>query len=317
MQVDNNPYSFLASSKQDVFISGKMKVWENLNMLSQTREKIRIAVGYFSDANLIKWKKGDQLILDLNDDAVRNRAISPLAIQELLDNKVEVFHLPNLHSKVYYFGDCAFIGSANISRHSAYTLDEAGIITYQNDLIKSIDAYLDDSIKIAKKLCLSDLEKYKPIYDERNVEVQSNLPEPFQIPKIWIVPFVNLQNNNVSDLIKSENNLDCYLIDANKEFIQAIVYEHGYEQLQMNDLVLLFKKDDLQGPWISQLLRALPIKWKNDKKWIRVRCPNDLIKIPFIKLPENIKKLVLDNENMELIDGKQELLNFYDEYSLP
>jgi hypothetical protein len=86
-----------------------------------------VAVAYFGKggASLLPLGRGSTLIVDMSRAAVGSGQTLPREILKLVNRGVNVHSVQNLHAKVFVVGNCAFIGSANVSNHSANGLIEA------------------------------------------------------------------------------------------------------------------------------------------------------------------------------------------------
>jgi hypothetical protein len=87
------------------------------------------AVAFFSNSNLVRFRKGDVLIVDASDDCIKSNETTAKALAAAVRLGTSVFSLPNLHAKVFVFDRVAVVGSANVSRHSSSSLIEAALVT--------------------------------------------------------------------------------------------------------------------------------------------------------------------------------------------
>src|SRR5262245_11427904 len=91
------------------------------------RQPADVAVAYFSSgaAKLLPLPTGSRLVVDAGERAIRSGQTHPADLKALVKRGVRIFSVPSLHAKLFVFGARAFIGSANVSNHSAHTLIEA------------------------------------------------------------------------------------------------------------------------------------------------------------------------------------------------
>ena len=61
------------------------------------------AVAFFSNSNLVGFRKGDVLIVDASDDCIKSNATTAKALAAVMRRGASVFSLPNLHAKVFVF----------------------------------------------------------------------------------------------------------------------------------------------------------------------------------------------------------------------
>jgi hypothetical protein len=106
-----------------------LTVWEEIRRLARKGPPRLGAVAYVSSDSLIKFGKGDTLIADASDSAIKSGETSYKVLRAAYGRGAEVFSLPGLHAKVMLFGHTAVIGSANISLSSVENMVEAALIT--------------------------------------------------------------------------------------------------------------------------------------------------------------------------------------------
>jgi phosphatidylserine/phosphatidylglycerophosphate/cardiolipin synthase-like enzyme len=69
--------------------------------------------------------RGSRLVVDAGERAVAAGQTNPKELLTLVHRGVDVYGIPNLHAKVFVLGRAAYVGSANVSKHSAETAIEA------------------------------------------------------------------------------------------------------------------------------------------------------------------------------------------------
>jgi hypothetical protein len=98
-----------------------------------------IAVAYFGKGatKLLPLDRGSTLIVDMSRPAVGSGQTLPKEILKLVNRGVEVHSVQNLHAKVFVIANRAFIGSTNVSNHSANGLIEACVETDNRTVVRS------------------------------------------------------------------------------------------------------------------------------------------------------------------------------------
>ena len=98
-----------------------------------------VAVAYFGTgaAKRLPLKKGSILVVDASEKAVKSGQTNPAELIKLRNKGVRIFSKPNLHAKVFVFGDVAFVGSTNVSENSEDVYSEASIRTNQPSVVSS------------------------------------------------------------------------------------------------------------------------------------------------------------------------------------
>lgn len=107
-------------------------VWSRITRAAKASpSRAHVAVAYFGSngSQLLPLKSGSRLVVDMSRAAVSSGQTNPSEVLKLIYGGVDVYSVPNLHAKVFVFGQRAFVGSANVSRNSATGLVEAVVET--------------------------------------------------------------------------------------------------------------------------------------------------------------------------------------------
>lgn len=93
------------------------------------KSRADVAVAYVGQgaSRLLPLRPGSKLVVDASEAAVRSGQTDPKELLKYFRNDVEVFSQPRLHAKVFAFSNVAFVGSTNVSNHSADHLLEAAV----------------------------------------------------------------------------------------------------------------------------------------------------------------------------------------------
>ncbi len=126
------------------FVSGQ-DLWTVVKRVLQHGTRRRVAVAYLGAdaADLLKaLQRGDLLVCNASEQALRSGATSPNALNELLERGVRLRSHPRLHAKVYATTTRAFIGSANASLTSTRN-EEAGVVVDGSALVSEARALVE------------------------------------------------------------------------------------------------------------------------------------------------------------------------------
>lgn len=117
---------------ETTFLEGA-SLWDEIKRLSTRprRGPAYVAVAYVgkSAPDLVVLRRGDHLVVDASENALKSGQTNPRALEQYVRQGVAVHSHPGLHAKVYVFGNVAISGSPNASRHSELYLLEAGFRT--------------------------------------------------------------------------------------------------------------------------------------------------------------------------------------------
>ena len=115
-------------------------------------------------SRLLPLPKGSRLVVDASIHAVTSGQTCPAELLILIKRGIEIYSVPNLHAKVFVLGKSAFIGSNNVSSHSAHTLIEAMICTNDSAIIKAARRFVMDKRlhRLTPELLKELDKKYRP-----------------------------------------------------------------------------------------------------------------------------------------------------------
>lgn len=125
-------------------------VWGSLKQFAKENHAVAdVAVAYFGKggSKLLPLPKGSRLVVDASEGAVKQGQTHPDDLLVMQNRGVRVFSMPNLHAKVYVFSKRAYIGSANVSQHSANTLIEALFRTTDPDAVRQAKQFVRDQCR--------------------------------------------------------------------------------------------------------------------------------------------------------------------------
>lgn len=127
--------------------------WKALTTAARrARGPSSIAVAYLGSgaSRLLPLNPGSRLVVDASEPAIKAGQTNPTELSRFLQRRVRVYSVPNLHSKVFVLGRAAFIGSANVSTHSATSLVEAVLRTREPAVVGAAKRFVRD-------LCVHEL----------------------------------------------------------------------------------------------------------------------------------------------------------------
>lgn len=142
------------------------KPWKAITRLCQGDGRRYAAVAFVGkDApGLMPLRKGDVLVANAGNNALKSHATSPAALRHYFDAGVQLYGHDNLHAKLLAVGDSAVIGSANASANST-RLIEAVVITSDPAIARSVRHFITDLTSEAVRLGEQDLQRAQDIYD--------------------------------------------------------------------------------------------------------------------------------------------------------
>jgi len=122
-------------------------IWPQLTRAARgSRRGCAVAVAYFGKgaSRLMPLPTGSQLVVDASERSVICGLTCPDDLIKLVKRGVAVYSVPNLHAKVFVIGRAAYIGSANVSSHSASQLVEAIARTTDPGAVRAARRFVGD-----------------------------------------------------------------------------------------------------------------------------------------------------------------------------
>ncbi|WP_458682676.1 phospholipase D-like domain-containing protein [Prescottella equi] len=142
--------------------------WETIAEEIGAARRRHAAVAFLgADApRILPMKRGDTLVINASDSAVRSRATSPAAIEEYLQAGVRVYNERDLHAKVIATSQCAVVGSANASTRSRDLALEAVVITEDPTVVSKVKRFVTGLAEEPKRLTDRDLPRLRKLWEE-------------------------------------------------------------------------------------------------------------------------------------------------------
>jgi hypothetical protein len=179
---------------------GDTSVWPIIKeQIKKTRKSQQIfaAIAYVGlDATkIMPLRRGDVLVCNASDAAIKQGSTSAIALEKLLRRGVKIFNEPNLHGKVVVFPMKAFVGSANVSRRSEDVLLEAVVETAAPRVIASARNFVKRHAREMAQLDRENIQKMRNIKVKRPVpdgkpraDLLSSMELPSQVPVLKLLP---------------------------------------------------------------------------------------------------------------------------------
>jgi hypothetical protein len=120
-------------------------LWARIQELAQKATYKYAAIAYVTNESHVKFGKGDVLVVDASDHAVRAGQTSAKVLQAAHTRGAELYSLNGLHAKALALGKVAVIGSGNMSSASiGQSLVEAAVITDNPSAVAGVLALIDE-----------------------------------------------------------------------------------------------------------------------------------------------------------------------------
>jgi len=118
-------------------------LWKHLRKLGSRSRQRMAAVAYLTDTSGIRFRRGDTLVVDASDGAIRSGETSKTALDLLARRGVHLYSYAGLHAKVFLLDRVAIVGSSNVSTLSRTHLLEAAVLTDQPTVTSQVRAFIE------------------------------------------------------------------------------------------------------------------------------------------------------------------------------
>jgi len=174
-------------------------IWKTIPKIIKTSKHTDVAVAYLGNdgSKLLPLKKGDRLIVDMSPATVKAGATNPFEIEKFIKRGVRVFTRRNLHAKVILTDESVLVGSANVSKNSRDTLDEAAIFSTDALVIERSKDFLDQiGVEPIRPKYLNECKKvYRPPrISTGNGSKSKKIPKRASHAKLRIVSLIDYAN---------------------------------------------------------------------------------------------------------------------------
>jgi hypothetical protein len=126
-------------------------LWKTVQAQARKARCRKAAIAYVT-LPLIRFRKGDVLVMDASAHAISCGETDAKLLRTLQKKGVSLYHCAGLHAKVLLLDDVAVISSGNMSNSSANCLVEAGMITDHSSTVAGIASFIEQLITQSNRL---------------------------------------------------------------------------------------------------------------------------------------------------------------------
>lgn len=117
-------------------------IWKQVAPHARSSKRRLAALAYVSTDKHLRLRKGDILVCDASDAAVKSGETSAAILSKWHKAGVRLYSRPCLHAKVIVMGNKTLVGSANLSESSATQLREASLLTSRAIVVSQSKAFV-------------------------------------------------------------------------------------------------------------------------------------------------------------------------------
>jgi hypothetical protein len=127
------------------------ELWRAVRAQARNALRRKAAIAYVTE-DLIRFRKGDVLVVDASPYAIRNGETNAKLLRSLHKRGVNLYDCSRLHAKVLLLADVAVIGSGNMSKSSLNGLVEAGVMTDHVSTVAGVASFIEQLQRLSTKL---------------------------------------------------------------------------------------------------------------------------------------------------------------------
>jgi hypothetical protein len=160
----------------------------------RNRASAYMAIGFIgrTGGSLLHLKRGDVLVCDASEQAVRLGATDPLVLMALKRKGVAVHSFKGLHAKCSVVGRRAWVGSANASRNSRDNLLEAAVEVTDGSTVAEVRAWIQRLAAGSPELDEAELERltrFRPEHAPASSIPYEMLELPVDAKRLYLTGF--------------------------------------------------------------------------------------------------------------------------------
>jgi hypothetical protein len=252
-------------------------LWAELKTASLRAPQRKAAVAYVTK-DLVGFRRGDVLVTDASEGAIRSGETDAKLLLRLHRKGVRIYRCPRLHAKVLLLGDVAVIGSGNLSVSSEKALVEAAVLTDHKPAVSGVASLITQLVHQSERLdtpTLETLTKIK-VVPKGGAPAFSASPKPKISPlgsRTWLI--------GVWELVETDEAKEKWVDGQSKEAAK----KHGctedeiewiewgkrgrlVREAQPGDRVIQIWRDTQKDEQPTVVLKATPLLLKRVRKGV-------------------------------------------------
>lgn len=242
-------------------------IWKTIPRIIKASKHTDVVVAYLGTdgSQLLPLKKGDRLVVDMSIATVKAGATNPHEIEKLIKRGVKVFSRRNLHAKIIVTDKEVLTGSANVSKNSRDTLEEAAILTDDRIALQRAKKFIDQicTEPVLPKYLKECIKSYRPPRvggKQVGTKGMSRRAKHAKLRIVSLIDYANFPENEIEAYEKSERKAEKLIKDKKQSVLDSFRWSHKPKMA-----------DDLeQGDWVIQCI-------EHEDKSISVHPPAQLI----------------------------------------
>jgi hypothetical protein len=152
--------------------SERDSLWPKIVSLAKQSSRRQIVVAYLGKgaSKILPLRRGDVLVVDLSEQAVKTGQTDPNEVEKYLKKGVKVYSQSNLHAKLYVFDKTIIVSSANLSTHSLINLIEVGMLSKNKKILVKAKKFINCLIADKKLVSQNEIKRLKKLYRKPKIK---------------------------------------------------------------------------------------------------------------------------------------------------
>ncbi len=253
-------------------------LWPTLAVLSKKHCRLWAAISYVTTMSHLKFDKGDVLVCDASDTAIKAGMSSASALRRFVSKGAKVYSFDGLHAKTLLIDDKAVIGSANLSENAGVNTCEASLLSDDPQVAALVRGFIEQVRKAAKPVNEVFLKRIEAIPVVRTRKMPKRNPKRVAvgISRLWLV-----STRPLSERISlAETDAEKRGMAKAKKSLKQSDYEirplrwsgtsRFRKEAKPGDLVIEVMREKRGKRTFTEVYRAAPIIHRQDShKWTR------------------------------------------------
>ncbi len=251
-------------------------VWQTIKSLIKKSDRKTAAIAYVSSSDYLTFGKGDLLICDASDQAIKSGETSAAVLEHFYEGGAEIYSCQNLHAKVLVFGQSVLIGSCNLSESSAKALSELAVVTSDTSTRSQALAYIHHIKRFSEVVNAPFLKRISQLPVSKRKNIKGKKPKPFPLGKsTWVIktyPINQERYKSEEPFVKRAEKEVRQKLMNNDEKISWVRFtgKSGFRsRAREGDTVIEMHSDTREGKRIRVLAPAAILKKQDHGRWTR------------------------------------------------
>ena len=121
-------------------------LWTEVSKRARASRLRKGAIAYVT-RDLVGFRKGDTLVVDASDFAIKCAETDARLLRKLHNKEVQLHNCKDLHAKILLLDDVAIIGSGNMSSKSESRMVEAALVSDHGSVVAGVASLIEQLVK--------------------------------------------------------------------------------------------------------------------------------------------------------------------------